>query len=215
MAGATRVKICGLSTAAAVDASARADALGFNFVAASPRFVAPAAAAPLIARARARGAGPLCVGVFQDADDALIAAGVAAGIGAIQLHGRESPERLAQLKARFGLAVWKAAGVRTAADIRALERDFAHADALLLDAKPPEGAAFGGGHGLAFDWRILAEARPSVPWILAGGLTPATVAAAIRATGADFVDVASGVEDAPGIKSLAKIAAFLREAGRG
>ncbi len=193
-----------------MDAAARADALGFNFVAASPRHVTPAAAGPLIARAQG-----LAVGVFQDAGDALIAAAVAAGIRAIQLHGRESPARLAEVRARFGLPVWKAAGVRTAADIRALARDFGHADALLLDARPPEGAAIAGGHGLAFDWRILAEARPAMPWILAGGLAPETVAEAIRVTGATFVDVASGVEEAPGVKSLAKIAAFLREAGRG
>lgn len=210
-----RVKICGLVTPEAVDAAARADALGFNFVAASPRHVTPAQAGGLIARARARNPGALAVGVFQDADDALLAAGVAAGIRAIQLHGRESPARLAEVRARFALPVWKAAGVRSAADIRALARDYGHADALLLDARAPEGAAIAGGHGLAFDWRILAEARPAIPWILAGGLAPETVAEAIRVTGATFVDVASGVEEAPGVKSLAKIAAFLREAGRG
>lgn len=185
------------------------------FVGASPRAVTPAAAAPLIARARARRPGVLPVGVFQDADDALLEAAVAAGIGAIQLHGQEGPARLAEVRARFGLPVWKAGGVRTAADIRALARDFAHADALLLDARAPEGAAIAGGHGLAFDWRILAGARPAIPWILAGGLAPETVAEAIRVTGATFVDVSSGVEEAPGVKSLAKIAAFLREAGRG
>lgn len=205
-----KVKICGVTSAEAVDAAAGADALGFNFVAASPRFLPPAEAAPLIARAR-----PLPVGVFQDADDGLIAAAVAAGVRTIQLHGGESPARLAAVKARFGLPVWKAAGVRTAADIRALARAFGHADALLLDARAPAGSAIAGGHGLAFDWRILADARPAGPWILAGGLSPETVAEAVRMTGARFVDVASGVEDAPGVKSLAKIAAFLREAGRG
>ncbi|WP_448582719.1 phosphoribosylanthranilate isomerase [Thermaurantiacus sp.] len=205
-----KVKICGVRTPEAVDAAARADALGFNFVSASPRHVTPGEAAALIARAR-----PLAVGVFQDAQDALIEAAVAAGIQAIQLHGRESPARLSHLKARFGLPVWKAAGVQTAADVQALVRDFGHADALVLDARAPEHAGAAGGHGLAFDWRILAEARPRGPWILAGGLRVETVAEAVRLTGAAFVDVASGVEEAPGVKSLAKIAAFLREAGRG
>lgn len=210
MVAPVRVKICGLTTAEAVEASAGADALGFNFVGASPRRLTPEAARPLIARAR-----PLAVGVFQDADDALIEAAVAAGIGALQLHGRESPARLAEVKARFGLPVWRADGVRTAADVRALARDYAHADALLLDARPPEGSAIAGGHGLRFDWGILREARPAMPWILAGGLSPETVGEAISATGADFVDVASGVEEAPGVKSLARIAAFLAEARRG
>jgi phosphoribosylanthranilate isomerase len=205
-----RVKICGLRSREAVEASASADALGFNFVPGSLRFLTPAEARPLVASAR-----PLAVGVFQDPDDMLLQQAIAAGIGVLQLHGAESPSRLAEVKARFGLPVWKAAGVRTASDVRALARDFAHADALLLDARPPQGSGIAGGHGVRFDWRILAEARPPMPWILAGGLTPETVGEAVRTTGADFVDVASGVEDAPGVKSLARIAAFLAEARRG
>lgn len=205
-----RVKICGLTTPEAVDAAAAADALGFNFVAASPRGLAPADARPLIARAR-----PLCVGVFQDADDALVAAAVEAGIAALQLHGSEGPARLAELKARFARPVWKAQGVASVADIRALERDFSHADMLLLDARAPAGAAHAGGHGRRLDWAMVAAARPQRPWILAGGLSDANVAEAIAVTGARFVDAASGVEDAPGVKSLAKIAAFLAEARRG
>lgn len=205
-----RVKICGLTTPEAVEAAGHADALGFNFVPGSLRCLTPADARPLVARAR-----PLAVGVFQDADDALLEQAIAAGIRVLQLHGRESPSRLQEVKARFGLPVWKAAGVRTASDIRALARDFAEADALLLDARPPEGSRIAGGHGQRFDWRILTEARPAMPWILAGGLTPETMGEAIRTTGADFVDVASGVEEAPGVKSLARIAAFLAEARRG
>jgi phosphoribosylanthranilate isomerase len=205
-----KVKICGVRDLATVNGAAGADALGFMFVEKSPRAVRPDVARALIAAAR-----PLAVGVFADADDALIAAGVAAGIGAIQLHGQETGERVAAVKARFGLPVWKAAGVRTAADVRALSRDYPCADRLLLDAKAPEGADRGGGHGVRFDWRILLDARPARPWILAGGLAPETVAEAVAATGADFVDVSSGVEDAPGAKSLAKMAAFLEEARRG
>jgi phosphoribosylanthranilate isomerase len=204
------VKICGMTDRQTVEAAHGADALGFMFVARSPRALTPDAARPLVALAR-----PLAVGVFADPDDALLAAAVATGLGAIQLHGGETPARVADVKARFGLPVWRAVGVRTAADVRALSRDYPMADRLLLDARPPDGADRSGGHGVRFDWRILADARPSRPWILAGGLTPETVGEAIAATGADFVDVSSGVEDAPGAKSLAKIAAFLERARRG
>lgn len=205
-----RVKICGLTTPEAVDAAARADAIGFLFVAGSPRAISPADARPLIACGR-----PEPVGVFTDPDDALLEAAIAAGIGTIQLHGREPPARVAQVKARFGRPVWKAAGVRTADDIRELGRSYPMADALLLDARAPEGSARDGGHGARFDWAILNDARPRQPWILAGGLDPDNVEAAIIETGAEFVDVSSGVEDAPGVKSLAKIHAFLARARRG
>ncbi|MDW8415793.1 MAG: phosphoribosylanthranilate isomerase [Thermaurantiacus sp.] len=205
-----RVKICGITDAAGLAAAAEADAVGFNFVATSPRYVPPAHAASLIAAARA-----LPVGVFADPDDALVEAAVAAGVRALQLHGRESPARIAALKNRFGLPVWKAAGIASAHDLRALARDFPHADAWLLDARPPAGTDRTGGHGQPFDWAILAECSPAKPWILAGGLNPGNVAQAIRRTGAQFVDVASGVEEAPGVKSLAKIRAFLREARHG
>ncbi|WP_448585841.1 phosphoribosylanthranilate isomerase [Thermaurantiacus sp.] len=204
------VKICGLTSAPAVDAAATADAIGFMFVAASPRALTPAEARPLVARAR-----PPAVGVFADPDDTLIEAALAAGVAILQLHGRESPARVAEIRARFGRPVWKAAGVATAADIAALERSYPMADALLLDARAPAGSPLSGGHGARFDWAILRQARPRRPWILAGGLDPSNVASAIAETGARFVDVSSGVEDAPGAKSLAKIEAFLREARRG
>lgn len=208
-----KVKICGVKTPDALVAtlSAGADAVGFNFVSASPRALRPEEAAPLGARAPHL----MKVGVFVDADDSLLDAAVrAAALNAIQLQGAEGPERVAALKARFGLPVWKAVGVRTAADIAAASRRYSGADLLLLDAKPPEGAVLTGGNGLRFDWRILDEARPMLPWALAGGLTPETVAEAIARTGAPMVDVASGVEDAPGIKSVAKIAAFVEAARR-
>lgn len=208
-----KVKICGVKTPDALVAtlSAGADAVGFNFVSVSPRALRPEEAAPLGARAPHL----MKVGVFVDADDSLLDAAVrAAALNAIQLQGAEGPERVAALKARFGLPVWKAVGVRTAADIAAASRRYSGADLLLLDAKPPEGAVLTGGNGLRFDWRILDEARPMLPWALAGGLTPETVAEAIARTGAPMVDVASGVEDAPGIKSVAKIAAFVEAARR-
>lgn len=208
-----KVKICGVKTPDALVAtlSAGADAVGFNFVSASPRALRPEEAAPLGARAPHL----MKVGVFVDADDSLLDAAVrAAGLNAIQLQGAEGPERVTALKARFGLPVWKAVGVRTAADIASASRRYADADLLLLDAKPPEGAVLTGGNGLRFDWRILDEARPSLPWALAGGLTPESVGEAIARTRAPMVDVASGVEDAPGVKSVAKIAAFVEAARR-
>jgi phosphoribosylanthranilate isomerase len=208
-----KVKICGVKTPEALVAtlSAGADAVGFNFYAPSPRALSLDEARGLGARAPHL----MKVGVFVDADDSLLDAAVrAAGLKAIQLQGAEGPERVAALKARFGLPVWKAVGVRTAADIAAAGRQFAVADLLLLDAKPPEGAVLPGGNGLRFDWRILDAARPTLPWALAGGLTPESVAEAIARTGAPMVDVASGVEDAPGVKSVAKIAAFVEAARR-
>lgn len=208
-----KVKICGVKTPEALVAtlSAGADAVGFNFYPPSPRALRPDEAAPLGARAPHL----MKVGVFVDADDSLLDAAVrAAGLNAIQLQGAEGPERVAALKARFGLPVWKAVGVRRAADIVEAGRRFAEADLLLLDAKAPEGAVLTGGNGLRFDWRILDEARPAMPWALAGGLTSESVGEAIARTGAPMVDVASGVEDTPGIKSVAKIAAFVEAARR-
>jgi phosphoribosylanthranilate isomerase len=209
----SRVKICGVKTPEALVAtlSAGADAVGFNFYAPSPRALSLDEARGLGARAPHL----LKVGVFVDADDSLLDAAVGAGgLHAIQLQGAEGPDRVAALKARFGLPIWKAVGVRTAVDITAAARQFAGADLLLLDAKPPEGAELPGGNGLRFDWRILDDSRPAIPWALAGGLTPDSVAEAIRRTGAPIVDVASGVEDAPGVKSVAKIAAFVEAARR-
>ena len=208
------VKICGLKTPDAVAAAVEggADYLGFVFFDRSPRNVTPADARPLVAMATG---GIVAVGVFVDPDDALLAAAVeTAGIGAIQLHGRETPERVDAVKARFGLPVIKALPVAGAADLAAAAR-FAAADRLLFDAKPPAGADRPGGHGLAYDWAILKDAHiaPAAgPWFLSGGLTPETVAQAVRASGAGAVDVSSGVEDAPGVKSVARIEAFARAA---
>lgn len=207
-----QVKICGITTAAALAAArdAGADACGFMFYAKSPRALAPAQAGELAAAA----GGLRKVGVFVDADDALLAAAIAAArLDALQLQGQESPARVATVQQKFGLPVWKAVGVQTADDVRAAVADFAGADMLLFDARPRKGA-LPGGNGRAFDWRILAESALPMHWGLAGGLDADNVAAAIRQTGAPLVDVSSGVESAPGCKDVAKIIRFVEAAHR-
>lgn len=205
------VKVCGLATPAAVAAAAEAGAayVGFVFFPASPRAVTPAEA-----RAAAVEAPPgvVKVALFVDPDDdALDAALDAVALDMIQLHGRESPERVAEVRSRAGLPVMKAIGVREAADLDALAA-YPAADQILVDAKAPDGAARPGGHGAAFDWTLLAGRRWAVPWMLAGGLTPANVATAVRRTGARQVDVSSGVESAPGVKDPALMRAFVEAA---
>jgi len=203
----TEIKFCGLSTPGTVDAAIGAGArwLGFVFFPPSPRHLTPERAAGLIARVPA-GIGR--VAVLVDADDALIDAVLAAGIDTLQLHGRDDPARLAAVKARTGRPVWKAAGVATRADIRAAIAAAGPADRLLLDAKPPKDAALPGGNGVTFDWRLLAEAAPQQAWGLGGGLTPANVGDALALVRPQFVDVSSGVEEQPGVKSVDKIRAF-------
>ncbi len=204
-------KICGLRTAAAVRAAVRggAAALGFVLVPASPRHLTPAEAAALAAGAPA---GVARVAVLVDPDDPLAEA-AAAFADVLQLHGREPPERVQALRARTGRAVWKGVGVAAPADVAdAVARYGPVADRLLLDARPPDGAAFPGGHGMPFDPAILAGQALPAGWILSGGLTAETLAEAVRRTGAAMVDVSSGVEERPGVKSLAKIEAFLKAA---
>ena len=203
---ATPFKICGLSTPETVDAAIAVGAahLGFNFFRPSPRYVDPAAAASLIARVPA-GIGRVAVLVAPD--DALVAAVVAAGITILQLHDA-GPERLSELKSRHGLPVWLAAGVKTRADIRSAEKAAGPADLLLLDAKAPTDAPLPGGNGLAFDWRLLIDTRPGRRFGLAGGLGIGNVADAIRRVAPELVDVASGVEEGAGVKSVDKIKAF-------
>jgi phosphoribosylanthranilate isomerase len=208
----TLVKICGVNDAAGFDAAvaAGADMLGFVFYPPSPRAVAPAVAAGLSARAKG---GPLRVGLFVDPEDALIAAVLAAlPLGLIQLHGAEDPARCAAIRARFGLPVMKALGIAGPADLEALAAFAPVVDRFLLDAKPPPGAALPGGNAAAFDWRLTAGRTIPRPWLLAGGLTPGTVAEAIRQSGAPGVDVSSGVERARGVKDPARIAAFVAAA---
>jgi len=205
------IKICGINTAAALDAAirARADHAGFVFFARSPRHVDGAQAAILGARAEGR-IGK--VGLFVDADDALLGEAVgAAGLTAVQLHGAETPERAASIRARFGLPVWKALSVTSAADVARAGAYAGAADLVLFDAKTPAGT-LPGGMGLSFDWSLVAGWKGPLAWGLAGGLTPGNVAEAVRMTGTPLVDTSSGVETAPGVKDESLIAAFCRAA---
>lgn len=205
---APKIKICGLTTPEALEAAirARADYAGFNFYPPSPRFLSPAGAAALGARAEGWIGR---IGVFVDAEDAAIGEAVAAArLDALQLHGNETPQRTAQVKARFGLPVWKVISVASREDAAKAGLYADAADFILFDAKTPKGAALPGGMGLAFDWSLIAHWRGPVAWGLAGGLTPDNVAEAVRLTGAPLVDTSSGVESAPGVKDADKIAAF-------
>ncbi len=204
----TRVKICGLRDAAGLDAAVAAGAsyVGLVFFEKSPRHVTLAQAADLAASVPA---GIAKVALVVNADDAALDALLAqVPVDILQLHGSESPQRVTAVKARYGLPVMKAVGVAGPDDLAALDTYAQVADQLLVDAKPPKDADLPGGNGLAFDWRLIAGRRWSVPWMLAGGLTPLNVAQAVGLTGARQVDVSSGVESAPGVKDAALIAAF-------
>src|SRR6056297_577084 len=210
-----RVKICGLSERRDVEAAVRAGAayVGFVFFPKSPRNVSVAQAADL---AVAVPPGVAKVALTVNADDAALDAIIdRVPLDMLQLHGAESPERVSDVRARYGLPVMKAVGVAGAADLAALDAFGSVADQLLVDAKPPEGAALPGGNGLSFDWRLIAGRRWPVPWMLAGGLTPENVAEAVRLTGARQVDVSSGVETAPRRKDDVRIAAFLKAVSGG
>ena len=207
-----RVKICGLRTVEDVAAVAQAGAAyaGFVFFPKSPRHLTLAAAREL---AIAAPVGLAKVALVVDADDAALdAIFEAVPLDMLQLHGHESPDRVAEVRARYGLPVMKAVGVADEGDLAAVFDYSTVADQLLIDAKPPKGAALPGGNGLSFDWRLVAQRRWLRPWMLAGGLTPENVAEAIRLTNARQVDVSSGVESAPGIKNAARIAAFVAAA---
>lgn len=206
-----RVKICGLSTAESVKAAvdAGADYLGFVFYARSPRNVTPREAAALAAGLPA---SVLKVALTVDADDATLDAIMAAlDPDILQLHGEETPERLTALKSRYGVTLMKAIAVAGPEDpLRAaIYRD--SADLLLFDAKPPKSMenALPGGNGLVFDWSLIGGQKPETPWILSGGLTAENVGAAIATSGAEAVDVSSGVEDAPGRKNPELIRRFI------
>lgn len=211
--GEVRVKICGLRTVQDVAAVAAAGAAyaGFVFFPRSPRHLTLEQAAVL---ALAAPPGLAKVALVVDAEDAALDA-IVEGIALdmLQLHGHESPERVAEVRARYGLPVMKAVGVADEGDLAALFDYSTVADQILIDAKPPKGAALPGGNGLSFDWRLVAQRRWLRPWMLAGGLTAENVAEAVRLTNARQVDVSSGVESAPGQKDAAKIAAFVRAAG--
>jgi len=206
-----QAKICGLSTPESVDAAVGNGAawLGFVFFPKSPRNVSPEQAAGLVARAPDR-IGKAAV--LVDPDDDLIARVVQTGVTALQLHGDESPERLAALR-RFGLELWKAVPIRTRADLDAAQAYRGVADRILYDAKTPKGT-LPGGMGLRFDWALLDGFGHPLPWALSGGLDAGNLIEAAGITGARLVDVSSGVESAPGVKDVDKIAAFLQAAAR-
>lgn len=206
-------KICGLSTEAAVTAAVTEGAafLGFVFYPPSPRAVMAAKAARLCA---AVPAGIARVGLFVDADDEAIRAILdAAPIDILQFHGSESPDRVADAKARFSRPVMKVVAIAGPQDVAGAARYEEVADMLLFDAKPPRRAdALPGGNGLAFDWGLIAGRFWRRPWMLSGGLTPELLPEAVRISGATAVDVSSGVERRPGEKDLDKIRAFLAAA---
>jgi phosphoribosylanthranilate isomerase len=208
-----RVKICGLRTGADVAAAACAGAfyVGFVFYPKSPRNVSFQEAAALAVDVPM---GIAKVALVVNADDAFLDGLTAAvPLDMLQLHGSETPTRVAEVKARYGLPVMKAVGIADASDLAQIDAYAAVADQLLIDAKPPKNADLPGGNGLAFDWTLLAGRKYwTVPWMLAGGLTADNVAEAVRLTGATQVDVSSGVEGSVGVKDAGLIAAFLAAA---
>src|ERR1700688_4091542 len=203
-------KICGLSSEAAVAAAVEGGAayLGFVFYPPSPRAVSPARAAALCALVPS---GVQRVGLFVDAGDEAIRAVLdRAPIDILQFHGREGPDRVADVKVRFHRPVMKAIAVAAAEDVLAAARYEADADMLLFEPRPPSRLeALPGGNGLAFDWQLIAGHRWRRPWMLSGGLTAALLPEAVRISGAGAVDVSSGVERRPGDKDPDKIREFL------
>lgn len=209
MASNIKVKICGLTDVAQIEAAAQAGAtyIGLNFFAKSPRFVDLDKAREL---ALATPIGVAKVALTVNADDATLdAINDTVPLDMLQLHGSESPQRVAEIRARYGLPVMKAVGIGDEADLSKIEDYGRVADQLLIDAKPPKGAVLPGGNGLAFDWKLVKRKYWPCPWMLAGGLTPDNVALAVEMTGARQVDVASGVESAPGVKDATLINAFV------
>lgn len=209
-----RIKMCGLTQPAEVAAAAAAgaDYIGFVFFPRSPRNVSPSVAAAL---AREAAPGLIKVALTVDADDAQMDTLMAAvPLDMLQLHGRETPARVAQIRARYGLPVMKAVGIAMREDLAGIDQYAAVADQLLIDAKPPKGAALPGGNALSFDWSLIAGRTWSLPWMLAGGLTPRNAAEAVHRTGAAQLDVSSGIESAPGVKDADLMRAFAEAARR-
>lgn len=205
---AVKIKFCGITRQEDVVGAAAAGAayLGFNFFPKSPRYVTPVQAGELAALVPE---GITRVALVVDPTDALLDEITgAAAMDMIQLHGSETPERVTEVKARYGLPVMKVLAVGDASDLEKIAAYEAVADQLLIDAKPPKGAVLPGGNGVAFDWRLIAGRDWALPWMLAGGLTAANVAEAVRLTGATQVDLASGVESAPGVKDAGMMAGF-------
>lgn len=206
------VKICGVNTpeAMAAAAEAGADFVGYVFFPASPRALTAAQSGAISA---SMPGGPRRVGLFVDPGDDLLAEVLATTpLDIIQLHGEETPARVAAIRARFGVPVMKAIGIATEADLAAIAEYAGVADRLLLDAKPPAGAVLPGGNAAPFEWRLARLAHIGKPWLLAGGLTAGNVTEAIAASGAPGVDVSSGVERVRGVKDAGLIRDFVRAA---
>jgi phosphoribosylanthranilate isomerase len=204
------IKICGLKTDEAMAAALAGGAshVGFIFFAKSPRYVEPAQAGRLrqaaIGKAKA-------VAVTVDADDAFLDDIVEKmHPDMLQLHGAETPERVAAVKARYGLPVMKVFSVSEAADLDRLKPFVGIADRIMFDAKPPKGSQLPGGNGVAFDWRILAGLDAGLDYMLSGGLNAANIGDALRSANPPAIDISSGVESAPGVKDPALIEQFFR-----
>ncbi|MCZ4353212.1 phosphoribosylanthranilate isomerase [Roseovarius aestuarii] len=210
-----RIKMCGLTRTCDVSAAVDAGAayIGLNFFARSPRYVSIDA---MRAIAQAIPVGVAKVALVVDADNAALDALTAqVPLDMLQLHGHETPARVSEVKQRYGLPVMKVLGISDADDLSQIDVYSAVADQMLVDAKPPKGADRPGGNAVSFDWSLIAGRRWAVPWMLAGGLTPENVAEAVQATGARQVDVASGIESAPGIKDAGLMRAFVSAAQDG
>ena len=210
MTNPVSVKICGLANVDDVRACADAGAnyMGLVLFEKSPRNITIPAAREL-ALAAPLGLAKVAL-VVNPSDAELDASTGTVPLDMLQLHGRETPERVTEVKARYGLPVMKAAGIADGDDLPKLESYVGVADQILVDAKPPKGGELPGGNGLSFDWRLIAGRRWPCPWMLAGGLTPENVAEAVKMTGAKQVDVSSGVEDAPGQKNAELIQKFVQ-----
>ncbi len=197
----TRVKICGIKSQAALDAASMADWVGFNFYPPSPRFVTPTQAAGLTG-------SPLRVGLFvSPTDDDIEAAIGVAGLDILQIYA--DPHRVSDIRARFGVPVWRAVGVAAARD---LPTPGEPVDGYVIEAKAPADATLPAGNGMSFDWSLLDGWTSPLPWLLAGGLDPANVRDAIAGSHAPAVDVSTGVERQRGVKDPDLIRAFIAEA---
>lgn len=208
-----KVKVCGLRSAEHIVAAAEAGAsyVGFVFFSKSPRNISFEDAAALAIDVPI---GVAKVALVVNPDDAYLDDLTATvPLDMLQLHGAETPERVAEVKARYGLPVMKAIGIATVDDLAQIDAYADVSDQLLIEAKPPKGSDLPGGNGVTFDWALLRDRKYwTVPWMLAGGLTMDNVAEAIRVTGARQVDLSSGVESAPGVKDTGLIHAFIAAA---
>jgi len=206
----SQVKICGITTPAAAEAAIHAGAayIGLVFHPASPRNITPAKALALIRYIRSLSTTTRCVGLFVDPSDEELDI-VSTYLDIIQLHGGESPERCAEIKKRYEKSIMKAIPIKTANDLAQIGRYEPLCDWLLFDAKPTNDDELTGGNGINFDWTLLENQNISLPWMLAGGLTPENVGDAIALLRPSAVDVSSGVESTRGVKDIEKIKAFI------